>query len=176
VNEYWLLKVKLVILHQPFNGNKIHSMRCWLYLLCARPVVRTYYSFFSINHVTKKHKFVDSIFLGFAKIYSCCLRGVNIEPSNKNVNISKYSNNQCCSPSTHAWTPEKNRLIIIILQCNTEHKNVILHIPGLKIQQIKIPRNFVDVFGTLTIWRHMKTSSSSFSPSMWWSSFGAEMP
>jgi hypothetical protein len=38
---------------------------------------------------------------------------------------------------THAWTPEKNRLIIIILQCNTEHKNVFLHIPGLKITQIK---------------------------------------
>ena len=47
----------------------------------------------------------------------------------------------------------------IILQCNTEHKNVFLHIPGLKITQIKIPRNVVDVFGTLTTWRHMKTSS-----------------
>jgi hypothetical protein len=60
---------------------------------------------------------------------------------------------------THAWTPEKNRLIIIILQCNTEHKNLFLHIPDLKITQIKIPRNFVDVFGTLITWRHMKTSS-----------------
>jgi hypothetical protein len=34
-------------------------------------------------------------------------------------------------------TPEKNRLIIIILECNTEHKNVFLHILGLKITQIK---------------------------------------
>jgi hypothetical protein len=34
-----------------------------------------------------------------------------------------------------------------------------LHIPGLKITQIKIPRNVVDVFCTLTTWRHMKTSS-----------------
>jgi hypothetical protein len=63
------------------------------------------------------------------------------------------------TPCTHAWTPEKNRLIIIIRQCNTEHKNVFLHIPGLKITQIKIPRNVVDVFGTLTKWRHMKISS-----------------
>ena len=54
------------------------------------------------------------------------------------------------APCTHARTHEKNRLIIIILQCNTEHKNVFLHIPGLKITQIKIPRNVVDVFGTLT--------------------------
>jgi hypothetical protein len=37
---------------------------------------------------------------------------------------------------------------------NTEHKNVFLHIPGLKITQIKIPRNVVGVFGTLTTWRH----------------------
>jgi hypothetical protein len=41
--------------------------------------------------------------------------------------------------------PEKNCLIIIILQRNTEHKNVFLHIPGLKITQIKIPRNVFDV-------------------------------
>jgi hypothetical protein len=34
-----------------------------------------------------------------------------------------------------------------------------LHIPGLKIAHIKIPRNIVDAFGTLTAWRHMKTSS-----------------
>jgi hypothetical protein len=34
-----------------------------------------------------------------------------------------------------------------------------LHIPGLKIAHIKIPRNVVDAFGTLTAWRHMKTSS-----------------
>jgi hypothetical protein len=33
------------------------------------------------------------------------------------------------------------------------------HIPGLKITQIKIPRNVVDDVGTLTTWRHMKTSS-----------------
>ena len=63
------------------------------------------------------------------------------------------------APFTHAWTPEKNRLILIILQCNTEHKNIFLHIPGLKITQIKIPQNVVDDFGTLTTWRHMKTSS-----------------
>jgi hypothetical protein len=25
------------------------------------------------------------------------------------------------APFTHAWTPEKNHLILIILQCNTEH-------------------------------------------------------
>jgi hypothetical protein len=48
------------------------------------------------------------------------------------------------------FTPEKNRLILIILQCNTEHKNIFLHIPGLKITQIKIPRNVVDDVGTLT--------------------------
>ena len=63
------------------------------------------------------------------------------------------------APCTHAWTPEKNRLILIILQCNTEHKNIFLHVPGLKITQIKIPRNVVDDVGTLTTWRHMKTSS-----------------
>jgi hypothetical protein len=40
--------------------------------------------------------------------------------------------------------------LYVFLQCNTEHKNVFLHIPGLKITQIKIPRNVVDVFGTLT--------------------------
>ena len=38
----------------------------------------------------------------------------------------------------------------VILQCNTEHKNVFLHFPGLKIAQIKILRNVVDDFGTLT--------------------------
>jgi hypothetical protein len=48
------------------------------------------------------------------------------------------------------FTPEKNRLILIILQCNTEHNNIFLHIPGLKITQIKIPRNVVDDVGTLT--------------------------
>ena len=63
------------------------------------------------------------------------------------------------TPCTHAWTPEKNRIIIIILQCNAEHNNVFLHIPGLKITQIKIPRNIFDVFSTLTKLRHMKTSS-----------------
>jgi hypothetical protein len=40
-------------------------------------------------------------------------------------------------------------LKFIILQCNPDHKNVLLHIPGLKIVQNKIPRN-VDDFGTLT--------------------------
>ena len=63
------------------------------------------------------------------------------------------------APFTYAWTPEKNRSIVIILQCSAEHKNVFLHIPGLKIAQIKIPRNAVDDFGTITIWRHMKISS-----------------
>jgi hypothetical protein len=42
------------------------------------------------------------------------------------------------TPCTHAWTPEKNYLIIIILQCYIEHKNVFLHIPDPKITQIKI--------------------------------------
>jgi hypothetical protein len=61
---------------------------------------------------------------------------------------------------THAWTPEKNRLILIILKFNIVDKNVLfLHIPGLKIAQIKIPWNVVNDFGTLTAWRHMKTSS-----------------
>jgi hypothetical protein len=55
------------------------------------------------------------------------------------------------TPCIHAWTPEKNRLILIILQCNTEHKNIFLHIPGLKITQIKIPWNVVDDVGTLNI-------------------------
>ena len=63
------------------------------------------------------------------------------------------------APCTHTWTPEKNCLILIILQCNTEHKNIFLHIPGLKITQIEIPRHVVDNVGTLTTWRHMKTSS-----------------
>ena len=53
-------------------------------------------SFFSGNHVTKKHNFVDSIFRGFAKICLCCLKGVNIKSSNKNVKISKYRNTRCC--------------------------------------------------------------------------------
>jgi hypothetical protein len=39
----------------------------------------------------------------------------------------------------------------MILQCNTERKNIFLHIPGLKIIQIKIPRNVVDDVGTLTL-------------------------
>jgi hypothetical protein len=52
------------------------------------------------------------------------------------------------APCKHVWTPEKNRLILIILQCNTKHKNIFLHIPGLKIIQIKIPRNVVDDVGT----------------------------
>ena len=42
---------------------------------------------------------------------------------------------------------------------NTEHKNVLLNIYGLKIAHIKIPRNVVDDFATLTTWHHMKTSS-----------------
>jgi hypothetical protein len=49
------------------------------------------------------------------------------------------------APCTHARTSEKN---LIILQCNTEHKKVFLHIPGLKNTQIKIPRNVVDDVGT----------------------------
>ena len=64
------------------------------------------------------------------------------------------------APFTHAWTPKKNRLMLIILKFNIVDKNVLfLHIPGLKIAQIKIPWNVVDDFGTLTTWRHMKTSS-----------------
>ena len=63
------------------------------------------------------------------------------------------------APYTHAWTPEKNCLILIILQCNTEYKNIFLHIPGLKITKIKILWNVVDDVGTLTTWRHMKTSN-----------------
>ena len=63
------------------------------------------------------------------------------------------------APFTHAWIPEKNRLILIILQCNAEHKNVFSHITGLKIAQIKIPRNVVDDFGTWTTRHHMKTST-----------------
>ena len=64
------------------------------------------------------------------------------------------------APFTHAWTPEKNHLIFIILKFNIVDENVLLlHIPGLKIAHIKIPRNIVDAFGTLTAWRHMKTSS-----------------
>ena len=62
------------------------------------------------------------------------------------------------APCTHAWTHEKNRLILIILQCNTQHKNIFFHIPGLKITQINIPRNLVDDVGTLTTWRHKNTS------------------
>jgi len=47
------------------------------------------------NHVTKKHKFVDPIFRGFDKIYSCCLKGVTIESSNTNFKISKYRITRC---------------------------------------------------------------------------------
>jgi hypothetical protein len=57
---------------------------------------------------------------------------------------------ECIGTYTYAWTPEKNRLILIILQCNTQHKNIFLHIPGLKITPIKIPRNVVNDVGTLT--------------------------
>jgi hypothetical protein len=32
--------------------------------------------------------------------------------------------------------------------CNTEHKNVFMHIPGRKITLIKVLRNVVDDFGT----------------------------
>jgi hypothetical protein len=39
----------------------------------------------------------------------------------------------------------------IILKFNIVDKNVLfLHIPGLKIVQVKIPRNVVDDFGALT--------------------------
>jgi hypothetical protein len=43
-------------------------------------------------------------------------------------------------------------LILISLQCNInpEHKNVLLHIPGLKMTEIQIPPNVVDDFGILT--------------------------
>ena len=55
------------------------------------------------------------------------------------------------APFTHARTPHKNRLILIILKFNIVDKNVLfLHIPGLKIAKIKIPRNVVNDFGTLT--------------------------
>jgi hypothetical protein len=64
------------------------------------------------------------------------------------------------APFTHAWTSKTNRLILIILKFNIVDKNVLfLHIPGLEIAQIKIPRNVVDDFGTLTKLRHIKTSS-----------------
>ena len=44
-----------------------------------------------------------------------------------------------------------NRLILIILKFNNVDTNVLfLHISDLKIAQIKIPRNVVDDFGTLT--------------------------
>jgi hypothetical protein len=78
-------------------------------------------------------------------VYGCrCTHTLNKCPKDVYVKFVSAS-----APFTHACTPEKNRLILIILQCNTEHKNVFLHIPGLKIAQIKIPRN-VDDFGTLT--------------------------
>jgi len=48
------------------------------------------------NHATKKDKFVDPNFREFVKIYACCLEGVNIESSNKNVKISKYGITRCC--------------------------------------------------------------------------------
>jgi hypothetical protein len=45
----------------------------------------------------------------------------------------------------------KSNLIFIILKFNIVDENVLLlHIPGLKIAHIKIPRNIVDAFGTLT--------------------------
>ena len=40
-----------------------------------------------------------------------------------------------------------------------ECKNLFLPFLTKKITQIRIPRNIVDVFSTLTTWRHMKTSS-----------------
>ena len=48
----------------------------------------------------------------------------------------------------NAWTPEKNRLILVILQSDIEYKSVFLHIPGLNIAQIKIQRNVANDFGT----------------------------
>ena len=86
-----------------------------------------------------------------------CTHKLNKRPKDvKDVYVKCVS---ASAPCTHTWTPEKNCLILIILQCNTEHKNIFLHIPGLKITQIEIPRHVVDNVGTLTTWRHMKTSS-----------------
>ena len=84
-----------------------------------------------------------------------CTHKLNKRPKGTYVKFVSAS-----APFTHAWTPEKNRLILIILKFNIVDKNVLfLHIPGLKIAQISIPRNVVDDFGTLTTWRHKKTSS-----------------
>ena len=74
-----------------------------------------------------------------------CTHKLNKRPKDVYVKFVNAS-----APYTHALTPEKSSLILIILQCNTEHQNVFQDIPGLKITQIKIPRNVVDDFGTLT--------------------------
>ena len=95
----------------------------------------------------------------FRSSYMCkrcwCTHKLNKRPKGTYVKFVSAS-----APFTHAWTPEQNRLILIILKFNIVDKNVLfLHIPGLKIAQIKIPWNVVNDFGTLTAWRHMKTSS-----------------
>jgi hypothetical protein len=60
-----------------------------------------------------------------------------------------------CQPIKSAEYNQRETTIV----SDCEHKNVFLHIPGLKFTQIKILWNVVDVFGTLTTWRHMMTSS-----------------
>ena len=76
----------------------------------------------------------------------------------------------------HSQTLHKrlNRLILIILQCNTEHKNIFLHydIPGLKIKQIKIPRNVVDDVGTLGQKKNMCVYSHPNDPMNFYTDFG----
>jgi hypothetical protein len=83
-------------------------------------------------------------------MYSCISLGLKITQNKIPRNVVDDFGNwinfvRASAPCTHAWTHEKNRLILIIIQCNTEHKNIFLHIPGLKITQINIPRNVVDI-------------------------------
>ena len=48
-----------------------------------------------------------------------CTHKLNKRPKDVYVKFVSAS-----TPFTHVCTHEKNRLILIILQCNTEHKNV----------------------------------------------------
>ena len=76
--------------------------------------------------------------------------------------LNKYSNDidvklvSSSASVTHAWNPEKDNLILIILQCNARHKKCILAYPWFKNGT---NLNSAKYFGTLTTWRHMKTSS-----------------
>ena len=95
------------------------------------------------------HYSIKRFFSGVHVLCKLCRWTHKLNKSPKDVYIKFVS---ASAQFTHAWTPEKNRLILIIPQYNTESKNVFLHIPGLKIAQIKIPRNLVDDINSMTLY------------------------